>query len=135
MPNTQNTRSQVNPLIIYGRNLLRQYNELKALGYATLWTGEGSICMQAPVMPEVSVEDLASADIETLADRRDNLVALINTYNDSSSPSVARTDDEHAVERLRARTALNSIKRSYIEGRDYRELSSGALWPVDGGSR
>lgn len=33
---------------ISGRHLLRQYNELKALGYTTLWTGEGKICLQAP---------------------------------------------------------------------------------------
>lgn len=61
---------------------------------------------------------------------RDNLIALINTYNDSSSPSVPRTDEEHAIERQRAKIALGSIKRNYIAGVDYRELSNGALWPV-----
>jgi hypothetical protein len=64
------------------------------------------------------------------AERRDNLIALINTYNESSSPSVPRTDAEHAIERDRARIALRSIKRNYIEGTDYKELSNGALWPV-----
>jgi hypothetical protein len=64
------------------------------------------------------------------AERRDNLVALINTYNESSSPSVARTDAEHKIERDRARIALSSIRRNYIEGTDYRELSNGALWPT-----
>ena len=30
-----------------------------------------------------------------------NLIALINTYNEASSPSVPRTDEEHAIERAR----------------------------------
>lgn len=63
-------------------------------------------------------------------DRRDNLIALINTYNEASSPSVPRMDAEHAVERSRARIALVSIRRSYTEGVDYKELSNGALWPT-----
>ncbi len=63
-------------------------------------------------------------------DHREELIALINTYNESSSPSVPRTDEEHAIERDRARIALRSIKRNFIEGRDYRELSNGALWPI-----
>lgn len=62
--------------------------------------------------------------------RRDNLVALINTYNEASSPSVPRTDAEHLIERDRARIALGSIRRSYTEGVDYKELSNGALWPT-----
>ncbi len=62
--------------------------------------------------------------------RRDNLVALINTYNESSSPSVPRTDAEHDIERDRAKIALGSIRRNYTEGTDYKELSNGALWPV-----
>jgi hypothetical protein len=63
-------------------------------------------------------------------ERRNNLIALINTWNESSSPSVPRTDAEHAVERARAKCALGSIRRNYLEGVDYRELSNGALWPV-----
>lgn len=60
----------------------------------------------------------------------DNLVALINTYNESRSPSVPRTDEEHKIEADRARTALWSIRRNYREGVDYKELSNGALWPI-----
>lgn len=63
-------------------------------------------------------------------DRRDSLIALINTYNESTSPSTPRTDQEHEAERKRARMALGSIRRSYVEGVDYREMSNGALWPV-----
>jgi hypothetical protein len=63
-------------------------------------------------------------------DRHDNLIVLINTYNESSSPSVPRTDDEHSIERSRAKIALGSIRRNYTEGVDYKELSNGALWPV-----
>ena len=63
-------------------------------------------------------------------ERRDNLIALINTYNESSSPSVPRTDEEHAIERSRAKIALGSIRRNYTEGVDYKELSNGALWPI-----
>ncbi len=64
-------------------------------------------------------------------ERRENLVALINTYNESSSPSVPRTDEEHAIERQRAKIALGSIRRSYTLGVDYREFSNGALWPME----
>ena len=63
------------------------------------------------------------------------IIPLINTYNESSSPSVPRTDAEHTAERQRARIALASIRRNYVEGRDYRELSNGALWPVSEVSR
>ncbi len=62
--------------------------------------------------------------------RRDDLVVLINTYNESSSPSVPRTDEEHAIERSRAKIALGSIRRNFTEGSDYKELSNGALWPI-----
>ena len=65
------------------------------------------------------------------ADRRDNLIALINTWNEATSPSVPRTDDEHAIERARARCAMSAIKRNYREGADYKELSNGALWPME----
>jgi hypothetical protein len=63
-------------------------------------------------------------------ERRDNLVALINTWNEASNPAVPRTDAEHAEERERARIALRSIRRNYREGLDYKELSNGALWPI-----
>ncbi len=33
-------------------NLLRQYNELRAQGYVTLWSGEGKICMQSPAVKD-----------------------------------------------------------------------------------
>lgn len=33
-----------------GRNFLREYNELKAQGYTTLWVGEGRCCLQAPAL-------------------------------------------------------------------------------------
>lgn len=62
---------------------------------------------------------------------RDNLIALINTYNEASCPWVLRSDAEHEFENARARTALKSIRRNYIEGRDYRELSNGSLWPME----
>jgi hypothetical protein len=67
-------------------------------------------------------------------DRTDNLIALINTYNEASSPSVPRTDAEHKIERERAKIALGSIRRSYTEGIDYKELSNGALWPIRKGN-
>lgn len=87
---------------------------------------------------EISDKQLADMIAETdrwLAEeerieRRNELIALINTYNESSSPSVPRTDEEHAIERERAKVALRSIRRNFIEGVDYRELSNGALWPV-----
>ena len=63
-------------------------------------------------------------------DRRDNLIALINTWNEASAPYVFRSDEEHAIENARAKTAMASIRRNYREGVDYNELSNGALWPV-----
>jgi hypothetical protein len=39
-------------VIIEGRNLLRQYADLKAKGYKTVWTGNGRICMEpAGIVP------------------------------------------------------------------------------------
>jgi hypothetical protein len=64
------------------------------------------------------------------AERRDNLIALINTWNVASCPYVGRTDAEHEVENRRARCAYNSIRRNYIENVDYKELSNGELWLV-----
>lgn len=63
-------------------------------------------------------------------ERYSNLVALINTYNEASSPSVPRTDSEHAECAQRARVALGPIRRNYLQGVDYKELSNGALWPI-----
>ena len=65
------------------------------------------------------------------ADRRDNLIALINTWNEATSPYTLRSDKEHAIERARAKCAMGSIKRNYTLGVDYKELSSGALWPME----
>lgn len=62
-------------------------------------------------------------------DRRNNLIALINTWNEASSPYTLRSDKEHAIERARAKCAMSAIKRNYILGTDYKELSNGALWP------
>lgn len=59
-----------------------------------------------------------------------NLIELINTFNDASDPGAYRTDEEHAIERERARDALRAIRQHYIEGVDYKELSNGALWPI-----
>lgn len=61
---------------------------------------------------------------------RDNLIDLINTYNEASSPSVPRTEEEHVECNLRAKIARGSIRRNFIEGVDYKELSNGALWPI-----
>ncbi len=63
-------------------------------------------------------------------EKRNSLIDLINTYNEASAPYVMRTDEEHAVSRQRAKIALGSIKRNFIAGVDYRELSTGALWPI-----
>ena len=59
-----------------------------------------------------------------------DLIELINIYNEASSPSVPRTDEEHAIERQRAKIALGSIRRNFVVGVDYKELSNGALWPI-----
>ena len=85
-------------------------------------------------LESASPETLGGSEVTEMTtytrDRRDNLVALINTYNEASSPYVARTDAEHAIERQRAKIALASIRRNYEPGVDYRELSNGALWPA-----
>lgn len=33
-------------VIIQGRDLLRQHNEYRAMGYTVVWRGNGRICMQ-----------------------------------------------------------------------------------------
>lgn len=63
-------------------------------------------------------------------ERRLNLAELIATYNEASNPAALRTDEEHREQRLRAKIALGSIRRNYIEDVDYRELSNGALWAM-----
>lgn len=60
-------------------------------------------------------------------ERLENLYALVNTWNDATCPWIARTDEEHAIERARAKTAMQSLRRNYIEGVDYREFESGRL--------
>lgn len=67
---------------------------------------------------------------ELALQRRADLIALINTYNEASNPSVPRTDSEHKEQNQRARIALGSIRRNFIAGTDYKELSNGALWPM-----
>lgn len=64
------------------------------------------------------------------SERRNNLVELINTYNESSAPYVMRTDEEHKIEAQRAKIALGSIRRNFVYGVDYKELSNGALRPM-----
>lgn len=64
-------------------------------------------------------------------ERRDNLIALINTWNEATSPYTLRSDKEHAIEKARATCAMSSIRRNYREGVDYKELSNGALWPME----
>ena len=49
----QTTRQDV---IISGRHILRQYNELRAQGYTRVWTGEGKICMRPPEVAESRAE-------------------------------------------------------------------------------
>jgi len=49
-------------VIISGRNLLRQYNHYRALGYTVVWRGNGRICMQpgGVVVVAVVVEGVAT---------------------------------------------------------------------------
>lgn len=45
--------------IITGPNLLRKYNDLRAIGYTVLWRGNGQIAMQpggTPYAPPAIVE-------------------------------------------------------------------------------
>ena len=59
--------------IISGRNLLRQYNELKAAGWTTVWAGNGRICLRAPEpgaeLPEapVVVVEMRTAGAEVIS--------------------------------------------------------------------
>lgn len=61
---------------------------------------------------------------------RPDLIELINTYNEATDPGAYRSDEEHEVERTRARAALSAIRQYYMYGVDYKELSNGALWPI-----
>jgi hypothetical protein len=62
--------------------------------------------------------------------RKNTLISLINTYNEASCPYVLRSDEEHKTENARAKEALSRIRRSYVYGVDYKELSNGAMWPL-----
>lgn len=64
------------------------------------------------------------------ANEKPGLVELINAYNDATDPAAYRSDEEHQIERERARAALGALRRHYVEGVDYKELSNGSLWPI-----
>lgn len=78
---------------------------------------------EASVKRGAELLNMTSYDFE----RRENLSALIGAYNEASNPAALRTDEEHAIQRERAKIALRSIRRCYIEGIDYHEMSNGAL--------
>jgi hypothetical protein len=58
-----------------------------------------------------------------------DISTLCSIYNASSCPWRLRTDHEHKRHLQRARIALRMIRRHFLEGIHYYELSSGALWP------
>lgn len=58
------------------------------------------------------------------------MVSLLSDWNELTSPSTPRTEMEHQACREAARDVLATIKRRFIEGVDYKELSNGALWPI-----
>ena len=60
---------------------------------------------------------------------RQSIVSLCASYNSATCPWAPRTEHEHSKQNVRARAALARIRSRFIEGRDYFELSSGALWP------
>jgi len=55
---------------------------------------------------------------------------LCHIYNESTCPWKLRSDHEHRRHCQRARIALKFLRRQFRENRDYKELSSGALWPI-----
>lgn len=55
--------------IISGRHILRQMNELKAQGWTTLWSGNGQLCLQAP-LPGTVATPAATHSPACCADRR-----------------------------------------------------------------
>ena len=57
------------------------------------------------------------------------IATLCAIYNASTCPWKLRTDWEHRRHQTRAKIALRLIRAYFIEGRDYHEMSSGALWP------
>lgn len=87
------------------------------------------------------MHDRTQSEIEEMETARDlqyddaarGIVALIDECNAATNPSVPRTDAEHEECRERARKAMNAIRSNFREGRDYRELSNGMLWPLTPG--
>jgi hypothetical protein len=65
-----------------------------------------------------------------LARTGSSLANLCSAFNCATSPSLPMLDTEHARARQMARAIRRRMERlGYREGRDYRELSTGALWP------
>lgn len=62
--------------------------------------------------------------------RNRSLPFLLDTWNCATAPYVYRTEREHKRESQRARAAMALIRSRYTYGRDYKELSNGALVPV-----
>ena len=61
-----------------------------------------------------------------------DLSALLASWNQSSSPSIPRSEHEHKRHAQRARAIDGRLKRvGYFYGRDWRELSNGARWPEE----
>lgn len=67
------------------------------------------------------------------ASRRAALAELLSKWNAATAPYVARTERDQKRNSVFARSLMNRIKRlGFIQGRDYRELSNGSLWPNEG---
>lgn len=62
--------------------------------------------------------------------RKYQIERLCIAYNDSTCPWKLRTDHEHKRHAQRARIVRKMLRR-FVEGRDYREFSNGALYVIN----
>lgn len=71
--------------------------------------------------------------MKEIVSRRTALPELLRKWNAATVPYVSRTEREHKRNSVYARSLMNRIHRlGFVQGRDYRELSNGSLWPNDG---
>lgn len=74
--------------------------------------------------------DRAFQELSAEQTRRREVQLLCYGYNDATSPSVFRTEDEHERCRQRAREIRLALRSKFREGADYRETESGRFLPV-----
>lgn len=56
---------------------------------------------------------------------------LCNAWNRASDPGKQRTEAGHRAAQKAARKFKSTLFREFREGRDFKEMSNGAFWPIE----